>query len=343
MTRLSMDSNRNTKILLAIIVCTIACFLNTAHGIAGSNTEAVNKLRRLIDEKYSYRDLRGLNWDQLFRQYGPRMDRANTTREFAEVAAQMMAQAKDAHLWVKIGNQTIGGSKRNIFRNYNLKLLQKIIPSWRQCNDRVSSGRIDKATGYIMINSWATEKPETLDTAFDALRDLSDCRSLIIDVRPNGGGGEGLAAKFAGCFIDKPAVYAKDTYRDVAEPNGWTKIRERTLSPNPDQPRYQGHVAVLMGQACMSSCESFLLMMKQSPDCVLIGGKSYGSSGNPKPYDLGNGVTVWLPSWKDLRPDGTCFEGEGIKPDILVSTNEAELRQRDKVLEAAINYLRNKK
>ena len=114
------------------------------------------------------------------------------------------------------------------------------------------------------------------------------------------------------------------------------------MNPNPDQPRYQGRVAVLMGQANMSSCESFLLMMKQVPDCMLIGSKSYGSSGNPKSYDLGNGVTVWLPSWKDLKPDGTCFEGEGIRPDIFVSTNEIEVRQQDKILETAITYLRKK-
>jgi carboxyl-terminal processing protease len=98
-----------------------------------------------------------------------------------------------------------------------------------------------------------------------------------------------------------------------------------------------------MGQANMSSCESFLLMMKQIPNCKLIGDKSYGSSGNPKPYNLGNGVTVWLPSWKDLFPDETCLEGVGIRPDIPVKTDENELRQRDPVLEKALKYLQGGK
>ena len=90
----------------------------------------------------------------------------------------------------------------------------------------------------------------------------------------------------------------------------------------------------------MSSCEAFLLMMKQVAGCKLIGQKSYGSSGNPKPHELGNGVTVYLPSWKAMRPDGTCFEGEGIKPDIAVKTSAIELGDRDPVLESALKFLR---
>ena len=91
-----------------------------------------------------------------------------------------------------------------------------------------------------------------------------------------------------------------------------------------------------MGPANMSSCEAFLLMMKQVSDCKLVGAASYGSSGNPKPVDLGNGVTVYLPSWKALRPDGTCFEGQGLDPDFIVNVTPAELETADPVLQAAL-------
>jgi C-terminal processing protease CtpA/Prc len=86
----------------------------------------------------------------------------------------------------------------------------------------------------------------------------------------------------------------------------------------------------------MSSCEAFLLMIKQVSGCKLVGATSYGSSGNPKPVDLGNGVTVYLPSWKALRPDGTCFEGQGIAPNLPVNATPAELETADPVLQAAV-------
>ena len=90
----------------------------------------------------------------------------------------------------------------------------------------------------------------------------------------------------------------------------------------------------------MSSCEEFLLMMKQALLCTLVGERSYGSSGNPKPHELGLGVTVSLPSWKAMLPDGTVFEGVGIAPDVEVKTTPAKLTKRDPVLEAALKILR---
>ena len=80
--------------------------------------------------------------------------------------------------------------------------------------------------------------------------------------------------------------------------------------------------------------------MKQSGGCKLIGDNSYGSSGKPEPTELGNGVTVFLPSSKVMQPDGTFFEAEGIKPDIFVEINRAEMANRDQVLEAALKFLR---
>jgi C-terminal processing protease CtpA/Prc len=95
-----------------------------------------------------------------------------------------------------------------------------------------------------------------------------------------------------------------------------------------------------MGPQNMSSCESFLLMMHEIPGCKLIGEKSYGSSGNPKPVELENGVTVLLPSWKDTLPDGTLLEGKGIEPDITVPADADMLMKRDPVLNAALQLLR---
>jgi C-terminal processing protease CtpA/Prc len=81
-------------------------------------------------------------------------------------------------------------------------------------------------------------------------------------------------------------------------------------------------------------------MMKQVPGCLLVGERSFGASGNPQPIALGNGVTVYLPCWKDLRLDGTCFEGEGIAPDIEVKTTMGDFAARDPVAEAALKMLR---
>jgi C-terminal processing protease CtpA/Prc len=95
---------------------------------------------------------------------------------------------------------------------------------------------------------------------------------------------------------------------------------------------------VLIGPGCVSSNESFLLMMKHGAHATLVGEPSFGSSGNPKPIDLGNGVTVILPSWEDQLPDGTVLEGHGVQPDLPASLGSDP--SRDGVLEAALAALR---
>src|SRR5262249_5852655 len=141
------------------------------------------------------------------------------------------------------------------------------------------------------------------------LRD-SQIRAVIIDMRMTFDGDETMARQLAGCFVESPTVYAKNTVRQGGRTLG---PFDRTLERNRAGPTFRGRVAVLIGPQCMGAGEDFLLMMK-SARATLFGSKSFGSSSNPRPIQLSNGVSVYLPSWQDLRPDGSTFEGEGISP-----------------------------
>ena len=336
---LSEDLNRNGTVNFT----DFAVFANEwcweGQGWEPGDSEAVIELRRLINEEYSYWQLRGVDWDNLFDIYSPAMNEAQTPEEFAELAAELLAYAEDAHIRLYIGNQYFTVFRRSVEHNYNLDVLPTLVPEWVNHNSRVSTGRFPDGIGYILINNWSWPE-DTLDAVFQALDDFNDTHGLIIDVRTNGGGSETLAKRVAGCFIAESKLYAKHRYRDITQPDGFGPVNSRWLDPNPAYPRYTGQVVVLMGQVCMSSCDAFLLMMKQVTDCNLIGVPSYGSSGNSKPHNLPNGVTVDLPSWLALRPDETCFEGEGIFPHITVEATQEELLTHDPILEAALNILR---
>ena len=105
--------------------------------------------------------------------------------------------------------------------------------------------------------------------------------------------------------------------------------------------RFRGRVAVLIGPGTVSSCESFAMMMRRVPGCKLIGARTAGASGNPKPFDLGNGVTLFVPSWRDLDLDGACLEGRGLAPDIEVEADLGAFRNgHDPVLALALAFLR---
>jgi C-terminal processing protease CtpA/Prc len=82
-------------------------------------------------------------------------------------------------------------------------------------------------------------------------------------------------------------------------------------------------------------------MMRHGAGAKLVGAKSGGSSGNPQPHKLANGVIVFVPSWKDMQPDGTPIEGKGIEPDVKVEPKKGDFVNADPVLDAALKYLRS--
>jgi len=311
---------------------------SSAAELSGRNREALGHLRRAINDDYSYRDRRSVNWDDRFKLFAPKLESASSTKAFAETAAQLLAPAEDIHLWLEADGQVVPTYRRYSTGNVATASLPQRIPGWRQRSSIVFTGAFDDGIRYVCIRSWPANAADELEPAYDLLAEAAkEGKALIIDVRANGGGSEDLAARFAGCFVDRPVVYARHVHRSGGK---FSEPINRTLQPNKARPQYRGRVAVLMGLGTVSSCESFVMMMKQVRGCTLIGERTAGSSGNPSPVDLGNGVSAFVPSWRSLRVDGTCLEGEGFAPDVEVRASPGDFRAGDPVLDAALKRLR---
>ncbi len=309
--------------------------------VAELNAHAVDVLKEMIDQQYSYRDRLGLDWPELFDSHRKMLLDTKTPKRFAQIAGVMFAHAQDKHIGLNADGERISSFIRPMTPNADAQQLPNLVPAWQQQSNIVYTGLFDDGIGYVRIDSWSTRDPRAYEAAYRLLGEHPDAPGLIIDVRFNGGGSETLAGDLAGCFIDQPVLYAKHVYRDPSTDSGFTEVSERWLEPNPGRPKYRGKIAVLSGPVVMSSCEAFVLMMKQVPTATVFGDTTQGASGNPKPYDLGNGVTVLLPSWKAMTADGTEFEGIGIEPDIEVPATPQDFAQGDPVLDAALKHLRD--
>ena len=91
----------------------------------------------------------------------------------------------------------------------------------------------------------------------------------------------------------------------------------------------------------MSSAESFALMLAQCPQVTTMGDRTAGSSANPRPLELDCGITVNLPRWHDMTPDGKPIEHAGVPPDVQLDfPAESFGETSDPVLDAALARLR---
>jgi hypothetical protein len=295
-----------------------------------ANREAVGKLKKIILEDYSYFDLRKVDWEKQFAEFAPKMEAAAGPAEFATTAAKMLSAAQDIHLSMRAGERRIYTHTRDVFPGMNFQLLQKTVPQWTKRHDFVYSGVYPDGIRYLCITTLPAQDAAYLLAIYEVIGEAAAAnKPLVMDLRPNGGGDEITARKIAGCFLDKPAAYAAHLMRSDGK---FSEQRTRTLAPNPAGPKYRGKVVVLTGPGTLSSCESFVLMMKQVPGCKVVGMTTGGSSGNPKTFDLGNGTSASIPQWKDLRPDGTGFEGEGLTPDVQVKAKPTDFEQEDPIL-----------
>jgi hypothetical protein len=304
------------------------------------NKKAFEELQKLVAGSYSYYDLRVASWDKLYRAHEDAILGARTTRGWAAAAAKMLAATEDLHMHLELGGSTIPVGRRSIDPLFRKDSLSRYVPVQVVGQDGLK-GRTDDGIGYVMISSWSNAKEiDEMEAKLPALR---DCKAIVVDVRPNSGGDEGLAQRIAAWFVECTKVYGKDRFRTGPGKDGFGPVLERSVTGNSDaSKRFFVPIAVLTSRYVMSSNESFVLMMRQAKDCTVVGQTTYGSSGNPKPHELPNGVTIFLPSWQDLRLDGTCFEGEGLRPDVEVAAKPGDFDSKDPILERALEILRGK-
>jgi hypothetical protein len=302
------------------------------------NKTALKALTDAINNDYSYRDRKKIDWAKEIAKRKEKFEQAKSANEFARLTAHLLRLAEDAHVSVVAGDVRIGTRANSAFPNFDYQLLQQKVPGFKEWPSGIVTGKFEDGVGYILFSDCSKEQADGFD---EALSSLKETKGLILDARMNGGGDETAAQRVAGRFIDKPAAYSKDRIREGGK---WNGPFDRTVEPRKDAERYAKPVAVLIGPKVGSSAESFVAMMKYAAKAKLIGEATKGSSGRPMPHQLGNGVTVYLSSWEDQTPDGQTIEGRGIRPDILIKTKPTDLQQqRDPVLETSLMFQRSQK
>jgi hypothetical protein len=307
-----------------------------------ANVTAWKELGEAIDKRYSYRDLRGVDWVKRLAEFEARAAEARSTDAWVKVAAEALSPSKDLHIHLEYEGRSSGVTSRRIPGNWNDKAIAAAFPDIRVVNGTLAAGRSADGIGYLSVSELDMGAAADFDAVPEIMKGFMNTRALIIDLRANAGGSEPLGFKVAGWFTSERRLYMKHVYRDAASESGWSEVRERWFDPAGEGKYYAKPIIVLSGRKVMSSAESFLMMLKVCPSATVVGAPTYGSSGNPKATALSNGVKVYLPSWKSMTPDGTCIEGVGIMPDVVVDPPDEAFRSGDPVLEKALEVAREK-
>jgi C-terminal processing protease CtpA/Prc len=236
---------------------------------------------------------------------------------FALIVRQMLEQLRDAHVYV----ESRGGIRTatfvpqapinwetNTWTQYLLRNDWAPLTGW-------GWGRWGDV-GYIAIGSWTADNL-TMAQFDHALDELRDTRELIIDVRMNGGGDDGLAFGAAARFADQTRVVGYTQVRNGPGHDDLTPLTPRSIAPRGSW-QYTKPVTLLIGRGCLSSNESFIAAMGEFPHVTVVGDTTGGASGNPTRLEMGEGWHYTVSTWIETTVSGRIIEWNGIAPDIVV-------------------------
>ena len=197
---------------------------------------------------------------------------------------------------------------------------------------------VEGQVAYIKIPSFGNADYER--RALDYLKEYEHAKSLIIDVRGNGGGTTPWG--LLGMLMNRPwRSWEESTPQHIAlyraRGASSSTLRQVSQIQQPPAGAYTGRLIILIDRYSGSASEDFVMPFKDNGRADIIGETSQGSSGQPYFFDFGNGMRLMVGSVRYNFPDGSEFESVGITPTIPVEVRMEDVRANaDPVLMTAL-------
>lgn len=167
-------------------------------------------------------------------------------------------------------------------------------------SEKLDNGKI----GYVYISTFNNKTYLQFKNAVSELQN-EGVKGLIIDVRHNGGGTVGSAAKMLDFLLPKG-----DTVM-VMDKDGNTDVQYSSDKKCVNLP-----IVVLGDGSSASASEIFISALKDVGGATFVGEKTYGKGVIQRTYYLDDGTSVKFTVAKFVNSKGESYHEKGISPDV---------------------------
>lgn len=199
--------------------------------------------------------------------------------------------------------------------------------------EHVTSQVIEDNIGYIYISSFEGNVASQFENAYDEL-EKQGIKSLIIDIRNNGGGVVDECLDIAELMTDKDQTLLIET-----DKNGKEDITKSTKDKKINMP-----IVLLVNEYSASASEILAGILKENVEnATLIGNTTYGKGVIQTIYPLSDNSGIKLTTNEYFTPNHNKINKIGIEPDIKIDdytfTGTLDL-ENDTQLKRAIEELK---
>lgn len=298
-----------------------------------------------FNEQYAYFDLRGVDWDTIYKKYRSQVTVKTKPVNLYGICAAMLAELKDGHVDLDAPDKIMDVAEEESGDDINFKEVHKAIAAHYVKEIKVHNftrsmwGKINDRVGYLQVNSMSTQShygitsSTTLEeahklytfgvensqnpmgdevtgmnkTMHKVFEDIKDVDYLILDVRFNGGGYDAVSYEILRFLIDQNYTVFKKHAR----------LGNETTQPylyelEPEGTYFDGKVYILQSAFSGSATETMLLASMQLPNVTRVGIPSEGILSDALEKVMPNGWSFTLSNEAYLTPDGVNYEHKGI-------------------------------
>jgi hypothetical protein len=291
-----------------------------------------------VHDRYSYLELKNVNWDSIGEIYRSRIDATTSDTALFRLLGEMLYELKDGH--VNLASDFNRSRNWEWFLRYPDNYDQELVKQYYLGEEYLITGsllnQVIDSVLYVNYRSFGSIISEDhLDALMERAKGM---KGVIIDVRHNGGGNLNNGNKLASCFIDSTRVYAYQRYKKGPGPEEFTSWEELNIEPRKGT-RFEGPVVLLTNRRSYSASTFFAQMMRTIPHATLIGDDTGGGGGIPVYGELPNGWTYRFSATQTITPGGEHIEIT-VPVDIRVDLDSAdEANGVDTIIEAALATL----
>ena len=164
----------------------------------------------------------------------------------------------------------------------------------------VHYGVYGDGTGYIYLEGFKERSADEVREALEDLKQNHHIKSLILDLRDNGGGLLSSAVQIVNLFVPKG--------REVLSTRGKMKLWDRTYRTTLDPVDSVIPLAVLINGNSASAAEIVSGALQDMDRAVLIGNRSFGKGLVQTPRDLPYEGQIKITTSKYYIPSGRCIQ-----------------------------------
>jgi C-terminal processing protease CtpA/Prc len=308
-------------------------------------------LWKTIDENYALFPVKPVNWDSLHSLYGSMITAATTEPELWNVSTGLLSNLDDGHVKLMNSDYSKGFDASHLVArkadDFSLDLVKETyLASYKVVGaGLITYGKIrNRNIGYIHIASFTSNVGNGADWAYDidgVVRELHDTDGMILDVRNNGGGLVVTLQIIASAFIDHSILYFYQRAKTGPKHNDYGPPIPLVVSPRAGAPGYAKSIALLTNRFSASGSEHITQIFRNLSTVTQMGDTTFGAFGDIiNIAQLPNGWTFSYPCRLTTTPDGRCFEGTGIIPDVLVRNSGTDIKAGvDRVMDYAVAHI----